>query len=84
MNRMMNLLPSNFPIRAFFQPFEGHEEEKMGSVVSGAVITSNGKLTDKFKYISDLREANMNGHTQVSGDFKSDKKVLIKTPKCLY
>ena len=48
----------------------------MGSVVSGAVITSNGKLTDKFKYISDLREANMNGHTQVSGDFKSDKKVL--------
>jgi len=59
------------------QPFEGHEEEKMGSVVSGAVITSNGKLTDKFKYISDLREANMNGHTQVSGDFKSDKKVLV-------
>ena len=56
----------------------------MGSVVSGAVITSNGKLTDKFKYISDLREANMNGHTQVSGDFKSDKKVPIKTPKCIY
>ena len=58
------------------QTFEGHEEEKMGSVVSGAVITSNGKLTDKFKYIADLRETNMaNGHANVNGDFKSDKKV---------
>ena len=47
----------------------------MGSIVSGAVIASNGKLTEKFEYISDLREANMNGHSQVNGDFKSDKKV---------
>ena len=61
----------------FSQPFEGHEEEKMGSIVSGAVIASNGKLTEKFEYISDLREANMNGHSQVNGDFKSDKKVGV-------
>ena len=61
----------------FWQPFEGHEEEKMGSIVSGAVIASNGKLTEKFEYISDLREANMNGHSQVNGDFKSDKKVSV-------
>ena len=48
----------------------------MGSVVSGAVITSNGKLTDKFKYIADLRETNMsNGHANVNGDFKTEKKV---------
>ena len=49
----------------------------MGSIVSGAVIASNGKLTEKFEYISDLREANMNGHSQVNGDFKSDKKVSV-------
>ena len=68
----------------FWQPFEGHEEEKMGSIVSGAVIASNGKLTEKFEYISDLREANMNGHSQVNGDFKSDKKVSVNKYTLIY
>ena len=40
------------------QAFEGHEEEKMGPVVANSVITSNGSLTERFKYISDLRKAN--------------------------
>ena len=56
----------------------------MGSIVSGAVIASNGKLTEKFEYISDLREANMNGHSQVNGDFKSDKKVGENTLQYLH
>ena len=30
----------------------------MGNVVSGAVITSNGKLTPNYEYIGDLRNAN--------------------------
>ena len=47
----------------------------MGSVVSGAVITSNGKLTDGFKYISDLRAAN--AQSSIKGDFTSEKKALI-------
>ena len=32
----------------------GHQE-KMGPIVSGAVITSNGKLTPGFEYIAKLR-----------------------------
>ena len=39
------------------QPFEGHESKKIGEVVSGAIITSNGKLTPAFEYIATLREA---------------------------
>ena len=45
----------------------------MGNVVSGAVITSNGKLTKDFKYISALRESK----EVIQGDFNSEKKVLI-------
>merc|ERR1719309_1497674 len=33
-------------------------KEKMGSIVSGSVITSNGKLTPDFEYIAKLREQN--------------------------
>ena len=56
-----------------FQPFEEHEKDKMGSVVAGAVITSNGKLTKDFEYIADLRK----GHerTTIPGDFHANKKV---------
>ena len=31
------------------------EEEKFSSVIQGAVITSNGKLTKNFEYIEELR-----------------------------
>ena len=34
------------------RPFE---EEKFSSVIQGAVITSNGKLTKNFEYIQELR-----------------------------
>lgn len=34
------------------RPFEDH---KFSSVIEGAVITSNGKLTKNFEYIQDLR-----------------------------
>jgi hypothetical protein len=30
-------------------------QERMGSVVAGATITSNGKLTPDFEYIAKLR-----------------------------
>ena len=58
----------------FLQPFEGHESEKIGNIVSGAVITSNGKLTPNFEYIAGLREAQ--SKAAISGDFSSEKKVL--------
>ena len=57
----------------FVKPFEGHESEKIGSIVSGAVITSNGKLTPSFEYIAGLREAQ--SRVNVPGDFSSEKKV---------
>ena len=47
----------------------------MGSVVSGAVITSNGKLTPDFEYIAKLREENES--MTAPGDFNSEKKVLV-------
>ncbi|XP_023324527.1 alpha-aminoadipic semialdehyde synthase, mitochondrial [Eurytemora carolleeae] len=49
-------------------------KDKMGPIVSGAVITSNGKLTPDFEYIADLREANA---MKVCGDFSSSKKALV-------
>ena len=39
------------------KPFE-ENKAKLGSIVAGAVITSNGKLTPDYEYISDLRAAN--------------------------
>lgn len=47
---------------------------KMGSIVSGSVITSNGKLTPDFEYIARLREANS---MKMVGDFNSSKKALV-------
>ena len=58
-----------------FKPFEGHEAEKLGDIVSGAVITSNGQLTSNFEYIAKLREAQ--SKTVIAGDFSSEKKVRI-------
>ena len=55
------------------QPFEDHEREKMGPIVSGAVITSNGGLTKDFGYIADLRRAQQ--RVTVPGDFQANKKV---------
>ena len=45
----------------------------MGSIISGAVITSNGNLTPSFEYIAGLREAQ--SRVNVPGDFSSEKKV---------
>merc|ERR1711971_1198653 len=59
------------------QPFEDHEIEKMGQVVSGSVITSNGNLTPNFEYIADLRAANESKNNVIPGDFTSEKKVLV-------
>jgi len=55
------------------KPFEDNKE-KMGPIVAGAVITSNGKLTPNFEYIADIRESNS---AKMVGDFSSDKKALI-------
>ena len=59
------------------QPFAEHEMEKMGDVVSGSVICSNGKLTPNFEYIGPLREANEAKNSMIGGDFTSEKKVLV-------
>ncbi|TRY81173.1 hypothetical protein TCAL_11846 [Tigriopus californicus] len=57
------------------QEFGDHEQNKLGSIVSNAVITSNGKLTKNFEYIQELREAN---EPTIKGDFSGcDRKVLV-------
>ena len=35
------------------KPFDEKERAKVGDIVAGAVITSNGKLTPKYEYISE-------------------------------
>lgn len=50
-------------------------KEKMGPIVAGSVITSNGKLTPDFEYIAKLREENQ--AVNLVGDFSSSKKALI-------
>jgi hypothetical protein len=57
------------------QPFEEHEKEKMGPVVAGAVITSNGKLTKDFEYIAELRKSHE--RVNIPGDFQANKKVIF-------
>ena len=42
--------------------------------MAGSVITSNGKLTDKFEYIAGLREAQQ---PKLAGDWGSDRKALV-------
>ena len=54
--------------------FDEKEAEKLGDVVAGAVITSNGKLTPKFEYIAELREKNS---PKILGDFGSDRFLHI-------
>ena len=34
------------------KPFDETERAKVGDIVAGAVITSNGKLTPKYEYIA--------------------------------
>ena len=52
--------------------FDSEERAKLGDVVSGAVITSNGHLTDDFQYIDELR----NSSVQIKGDFSGvERKV---------
>jgi hypothetical protein len=75
MSRSWREAGANLPtlLESFLQPFEEHERNKMGPVVSGAVITSNGKLSPSFEYIEKLRAAN----SIIQGDFSSEKKALI-------
>merc|ERR1712025_725356 len=47
----------------------------MGPIVAGSVITTNGKLADKFKYIADLRREK--SAAMIEGDFSSASKVLV-------
>merc|ERR1719443_1211167 len=55
--------------------FDEAEQKKMGPIVAGSVITTNGRLADKFKYIADLRREK--NAAMLEGDFSSDKKVLV-------
>ena len=61
------------------KPFDEAEKKKVGDIVAGSVITSNGSLTDKYKYIADLRKDKM--ETALQGDFSSEKKVLYPFPR---
>merc|ERR1712008_1850 len=56
------------------KPFDDKEKEKIGPIVAGAVITTNGKLAPNFEYIAKLREEKS---VKISGDFSSDKKALV-------
>ena len=55
--------------------FDEAEQKKMGDIVAGSVITTNGRLADKFKYIADLRREK--NAAMLEGDFTSEKKVLV-------
>ena len=55
--------------------FDEAERKKMGDIVAGSVITTNGRLADKFKYIADLRREK--NAAMLEGDFSSEKKVLV-------
>merc|ERR550532_3433804 len=55
--------------------FDEAERKKMGDIVAGSVITTNGRLADKFKYIADLRREK--NATMLEGDFSSASKVLV-------
>ena len=65
---VMNILRSDG-----YEAFNEHEREKMGSIVSGAVITSNGSLAKDFEYIADLRKAHQ--RVNIPGDFHANKMV---------
>merc|ERR1740128_612887 len=56
------------------KPLDETEREKIGPIVAGAVITTNGKLAPNFEYIADLREKNQ---PKIAGDFSSEKKALV-------
>jgi len=56
------------------KPFES-ESGKLGEVVSGAVITSNGKLTKDFEYIRELRMTSSGPKADFSGVQRKAKNV---------
>jgi len=54
------------------------EEEKFSSVIQGAVITSNGKLTKNFEYIEELRNQRSRSKHRIIGDYDDQtKRVLL-------
>ena len=54
--------------------FDQKEMDKIGPIVAGSVITTNGKLAPNFEYIAQLREQNA---PKIGGDFSSEKKALV-------
>merc|ERR1740128_1369163 len=56
------------------KPLDETEQKKIGPIVAGAVITTNGKLAPNFEYIAKLREEK---EVKVLGDFSSSKKALV-------
>ena len=71
---MFAVLPLDVHHFFWLQEFENEETDKLGPVVSNAVITSNGKLTKNFEYIEDLRSAN----NTVKGDFSGVERKVRK------
>ncbi|XP_072939174.1 alpha-aminoadipic semialdehyde synthase, mitochondrial [Epargyreus clarus] len=53
------------------------EEHNFSSVVQGAIITSNGKLTPPFEYINELRMANTRSRHKVEGNDQQSPVVIL-------
>ncbi|XP_040565827.1 alpha-aminoadipic semialdehyde synthase, mitochondrial [Lepeophtheirus salmonis] len=57
--------------------FDSEEINKVGSIVAGSVITSNGKLTPSYEYINDLRNASKPQGATPPGDYKSSNQKVL-------
>ncbi|XP_013114257.2 alpha-aminoadipic semialdehyde synthase, mitochondrial [Stomoxys calcitrans] len=54
------------------------EQEEFSYPIKSAIIASNGKLTDNYQYIQELREANnLRSRHKIEGQPDSNKKVLV-------
>ncbi|XP_065355629.1 alpha-aminoadipic semialdehyde synthase, mitochondrial [Calliphora vicina] len=54
------------------------EDEHFSFPIKSAIIASNGKLTENYEYIQELRESNNNrSRHKIEGRSESDKKVLV-------
>ncbi|XP_061381480.1 alpha-aminoadipic semialdehyde synthase, mitochondrial [Danaus plexippus] len=53
------------------------EEHKFSSVVQGAIITSNGKLTPSYEYINELRMSNIRSRHKVERDDEQTPVVIL-------
>ncbi|KAI8129993.1 mitochondrial, Alpha-aminoadipic semialdehyde synthase [Lucilia cuprina] len=54
------------------------EDENFSYPIKSAIIASNGKLTENYEYIQELRESNNNrSRHKIEGRSEADKKVLV-------